>query len=167
MKIIFCCLALLILSTQAMAAPYDLDSPPESYTWGESQEVVKSMLPGAQVVGKDRMFLRPDQGNYALIFTFWKNQLVSINRSTGQIDDMTAAQAQYQELKEKLSAQWGTPAAPAPCESDGADCTMVTWQSTHATTPRLTMVVREMPGGQKTFISLSYDSSQLFPEFTR
>ncbi len=168
MKTLLLCLGILLTAGQAWAAPYDLESPPESYTWGESQAVVKNMLPEAQVVDKHIMYLPPDSDqDPATVFVFWQNQLLSISSTTGRSSDMATAQTQYQMLREKLSAQWGKPSAPAPCLTDETDCTVVTWQVSPATTLRLAMMVREMPDGQAIFISHSYSSSRLFSAFLK
>ncbi|MDR1310428.1 MAG: hypothetical protein LBK01_00915 [Burkholderiaceae bacterium] len=167
MKTLLLCLTILLMTAQAWAAPYDLQQPPESYTWGESQAVVKSKVPEARIIDKRTMYLPPSHAERGLILTFWKNQLLSIANSSGRIDDMAAAQAQYQKLKEKLSAQWGMPSAPVPCSGNESGCTAVTWQPALATTLRLALIVRETPDGQRISISYSHNSSQLFPQFAK
>ncbi len=166
MRKLLIAVVMLLVSNQAFAAPYDMDSPPESYTWGETQQDVHTALfielgrSDVIIGGTQALYLPPSEGKGVQIYSFWQDQLIGISYLPDFKGNYNDAAALYLSLYNKFTENYG-PAQPALCFAWQGNCTALKWQASPVTSIRLNKV--ELGGRLTT--SYYYVSSQLYPHY--
>ena len=159
------CLALLLASAPVLAAPYGLDSPPESFTWGETQETVYNTLRNKlghvniDIMGTESLALPPaDPECPIIVFTFYQDQLVSVRHIARIAPSIAEGEEQYNQLYQKLTRLYGTP-ANMPCLVWQDGCVAVEWQAAPDTIIGLSKTERY----EKVGVNYFYASGSLYP----
>lgn len=157
-------LSVLVLQPVA-AAPYNMDAPVESYTWGESVATVWKSRADDDNWHKlsDNTLIHIEKDDVALLFRFWRNQLAGISRSYPS-HKMTPEEksATYARYLDEFTARWGKPALEQPCLASQVTCSEVVWFPSDMTMVTLYQSTAE---SDRPFVGYAYASRELQPKY--
>lgn len=164
-KKIFTLLLFALCFSVVRAAPYNLDAPIESYTWGES---MKTVMESDKEAGwrrvSDIMLMLPEQeGDSAIFLRFWRGKLAAIAKSYSS-KNMTAEEkdAKYKRHLADFTARWGKPGPAVPCVGNPVVCSEVIWNASATTQVSLYF---STPEADTPFIGYSFSSRETMPAY--
>ena|GEM_PF-1523865 len=173
MKKIFSTLfLLLLLCGNAVAAPYHMDAPIDSYSWGESMKTVWQTREKEgnewRKISDEMIFIIPQdtsQEKSAVFMRFWKNRLFQISKSDSP-SEMTPEESEriYRTHLDEFTTKWGKPVQERACPGNSASCMEVVWYPNEVTRVSL---YRSNGEEKRPFVGYSYASREMHLEYEK
>jgi len=166
-KTLFAFLLFLLSGSPLFAAPYNMDSPIESYTWGDGfATVLDSGEDGEELQKVDEdLFLLTREDNSALLFRFWNNQLVAISHvyPSYKMTPEEKSVIHARHLKD-FTARWGEPALEQRCLETPSACTEAIWYPADLTQVTL---YQSIDAEETHFVGYTYASREMQPKYEK
>jgi len=164
-KIVFVFCLFVLCVGFAHAAPYNMDSPIESYTWGES---MKAVLESEKEAGWTKisgdMLMQSDQEDRTMTtLSFWRDKLAKISKSnTAKTLGLGKKEAIYNHYLADFTARWGNPGRVTRCVANPSVCQQVSWNASATTQVTLYQSTEE---ADRPFVGYAYANREMQPGY--